>query len=408
MPRKREGTVKESLEELRELEEHYRGKPEEVRVTVLRLLKEDDERGIEDVAMLVGYSKPTVKRWWRTYREGGVKALIDIAVASRKGSTIDEDLHTLKQKLQAGDFTKIEDVRNWLETYGTGHKGSSIRTSNKHNGKSGHVEKVSSTPDQGRNVEDGVSSDVPAVHTDNLIRFLSTLPTSHSIQEWTDQFRHGLQALLGDVDRISLSINIQCELFNPEGYSPTISIAQSLTTGARAADALNQDTSEHGGEYLKRFLEYLKRRKFPFAEFHAPRSFEYYHMGQAYIGVIVLWRDRSRPPISDRTLQLMERLQNFVVFLMSDFVARHQLARPIERVFNRALEGLMREIGLTSQEQRIMILQLLGLSYEEVASELNISLNTVRFHLRSVYNKTGTHSQAELFAKYFTPRIDPD
>src|SRR3954469_18533212 len=103
MPRKRVGNVTETLEELRTLEERYRGKPEQVRVTVLRLLKEDSERGIEEVASLAGYSAPTVKRWWRAYREGGMEALMGFAGGVRP-DPVNDEMAVLKQKLLSGEF----------------------------------------------------------------------------------------------------------------------------------------------------------------------------------------------------------------------------------------------------------------------------------------------------------------
>jgi DNA-binding CsgD family transcriptional regulator len=102
----------------------------------------------------------------------------------------------------------------------------------------------------------------------------------------------------------------------------------------------------------------------------------------------------------------MRDLRPFFVFLLSDFVARHQAAKPVDHAFATAIDELTRQTGLTMQERRILHLQLLGLGYEEIADTLNISLNTVRTHVRSIYMKTGAHGQTELFAKYFTPRID--
>ncbi len=108
-----------------------------------------------------------------------------------------------------------------------------------------------------------------------------------------------------------------------------------------------------------------------------------------------------------KTVEIMRELHHVFVFILSDFVARYLVARPADRVFTDELDGLAERVGLTMQERRIMILLLLGLSYDEVANTLNVSLNTVRFHLRSIYSKTETHSHSELFAKFFTPRIDP-
>jgi DNA-binding CsgD family transcriptional regulator len=254
------------------------------------------------------------------------------------------------------------------------------------------------------------SSDDGNALAERLFTFLSTLPKTHTIKEWTDAFRAALQTLLGDVDRVSVSINASCDLLNPTGYQPNLIISQSVHTGAKAVNRLAEGSSEskNGDIHLERVLDNLRARKFPFATYQPPVCFVYYYRGSAFLGVLMLWRERSKPPISERSLMLMEKLHTFMEFYLSDFAARHQAAQPSEHLFERAFDGLARESALTMQERRIMILQLLGLSYDEIAATLSISLNTVRYHLRSIYQKTGTHSLAELFAKYFTPRIDPD
>jgi DNA-binding CsgD family transcriptional regulator/transposase len=407
MPRKRVGSVKESLDELRALEERYRGKPEQVRVTVLRLLKEDSERGIEDVALLVGYSTPTVKRWWRAYREGGMEALMGFAGGVRPAPT-DEELNVLKQKLIAGDFSHIEDVRLWIESRvqlqqvrQNGSRSSAMRNY----GQRAKPAYRNGTESTGAEINEDANGLV-----ERLFKFLSSLPKTHTIKEWSDAFRIALQSFLGDVDRISISVNARCDLLNPQAYQPHIVISQSVHTGAKAVNQLMESASEIRNDniHLERMLHNLKARKFPFGHYRPPVSYVYYHLDYAFLGVVVLWRERSKPPISEHSLRVMERLETFMSFLLSDFAARYQAATPVEHVFELTLDGLAVEIGLTMQERRIMILQLLGLSYEEMATTLSISLNTIRYHLRSIYSKTGTHSQAELFAKYFTPRIDPN
>jgi DNA-binding CsgD family transcriptional regulator len=406
MARKRVGSVKESLEELRSLEEHYRGKPEQNRIGVLRLLKEDPERGIEDVALHVGYSAPTVKRWWRAYREGGMEGLIEYSAGSKRANAPDVGINSLKQMLSAGQFNKIEDVRTWIDSLILSRQEKLLGSEHLHPKHS-----VAGRIDGSRN---GIRSETPTIAgelgglTERLLRFLSSLSSSHTVTEWSDAFRKALQMLLGDVDRVSITVNVRCDLLNPQGYQPNLIISQSVHTGATAANRLNETTAEdkNGKDHLERVLDSLRGSKFPFSDYHAPVHFVYHHLGSAFIGVIVLWRERSKTPLSAQSVTTMERLHPFMEFLLSDFVARYQVANPVEHVFDLALEGLTRKTGLTIQERRIMVLQLLGLSYDEVATSLSISLNTVRYHLRSIYQKTGTHSLAELFAKYFTPKID--
>lgn len=401
MPRKREVAIGESLEDLQKLEEEYRGKPEAVRITVLRLMKQDEKLGIEEVAGLVGFSKPTVKRWWRAYREGGVEAVLGLG--AKRPADPDDGLSLLKQKLIAGEFSGLDDVRAWL----TAHQEESVRKSVRTNPRP----LAKSTPSNTANLAypESADSETLPLTSARLMKFLSDLPLSHQMPEWSGSFCNALQSLLGDVDRISLSLNVQCDLLNPEKYSPDMVITQNILSGTKAVNPILKDDNKADEEagHFTRLLDNLRRRKFPFAEYHPPHTFAYYYGGQAYLGVIALWRERGKTPISATTLDAMERLRGFMVYALSDFVARHNMAKPIDHAFDLAVQGLMNETGLTMQERRIMILQLLGLSYEEVADTLNISLNTVRYHLRSIYTKTGAHSQAELFAKYFTPRFDP-
>jgi DNA-binding CsgD family transcriptional regulator len=53
---------------------------------------------------------------------------------------------------------------------------------------------------------------------------------------------------------------------------------------------------------------------------------------------------------------------------------------------------------LTDREAAVAVLIAEGLSLEEVARHLRIQRGTVRNHLKGVFEKTGTHRQAELVA----------
>jgi len=402
MPRRREGSIRESLEELKRLEAQYHGKPEATRITVLRLLKEDPKLGIENVSALVGYSKPTVKRWWRAYREGGMEAIIRLP--GRRQASHDEELALLRQKLVAGDFNHVEDVRAWLEANRLRRQGRGRPRSEPLTERSEARKEMAG----GMPFDEESEQSLGPLSGPRLLQFITSLPLSNDVTDWTSSLRMSLRTLLGDVDRVSISLNVQCDLINPEKYHPDIVITQSTySTDPKAVNPLLEGTGRDEREHLNRLLDNLRRVKFPLANYHPPLSFVYYYAEHAYLGLIALWRERDKPTVSRQTIDAMEKLRGFFIYILSDMVARHQSARPIEQTFNMALSGMTLKAGLTMQERRIMILQLLGLSYEEVASTLNISLNTVRYHLRSIYSKTGAHSQAELFAKYFTPRYDP-
>jgi len=61
-------------------------------------------------------------------------------------------------------------------------------------------------------------------------------------------------------------------------------------------------------------------------------------------------------------------------------------------------EMLRAEYGLTCAQTRVAERLATGASLESIAAELGIQLATVRNHLKQIFEKTGTHRQAELVA----------
>ncbi|MEW6448766.1 MAG: LuxR C-terminal-related transcriptional regulator [Bacillota bacterium] len=56
-------------------------------------------------------------------------------------------------------------------------------------------------------------------------------------------------------------------------------------------------------------------------------------------------------------------------------------------------------LQLTSREEEILNLRLLGLENQEIAERLCISPNTVKVHCARIYRKLGVHSFPQLIAK---------
>ncbi len=54
---------------------------------------------------------------------------------------------------------------------------------------------------------------------------------------------------------------------------------------------------------------------------------------------------------------------------------------------------------LTPHELRVLKLLVEGHNHKTAATELDVSVNTVRFHLRSIYEKLQVHSKSEAVAK---------
>ncbi len=61
--------------------------------------------------------------------------------------------------------------------------------------------------------------------------------------------------------------------------------------------------------------------------------------------------------------------------------------------------------GLTKREEEILDELVKGNSYKSTADHLNISIHTVRFHIRSIYEKLHVHSKSEAVAKALKGRL---
>ena len=61
-----------------------------------------------------------------------------------------------------------------------------------------------------------------------------------------------------------------------------------------------------------------------------------------------------------------------------------------------AADLLAQLYGLTGRERALVGLLLEGFDLREAAGRLGVGMNTVRTHLRQVFEKTNTHRQAEL------------
>ncbi|MEZ5313448.1 MAG: response regulator transcription factor [Thermoanaerobaculia bacterium] len=72
-----------------------------------------------------------------------------------------------------------------------------------------------------------------------------------------------------------------------------------------------------------------------------------------------------------------------------------QIARKVIGLFRQVAPPPRAEHDLTPQELRLLGLFSEGYSYQGVAEELGISVNTVRSHVRNVYDKLHVHSRSQ-------------
>jgi DNA-binding NarL/FixJ family response regulator len=76
-----------------------------------------------------------------------------------------------------------------------------------------------------------------------------------------------------------------------------------------------------------------------------------------------------------------------------------EIARKVIHLFRTMRPATVDAHGLTPQEVRLLALIADGHSYLNAAGQLDISINTVRNHVRSIYEKLHVHSKSEAVAK---------
>ena len=82
-----------------------------------------------------------------------------------------------------------------------------------------------------------------------------------------------------------------------------------------------------------------------------------------------------------------------------------EVARKVVALFREFRPPEQADYQLTPHEIRILKLLVEGYNYQTAADELNVSINTIRFHMRSIYEKLQVHSKSEAVSKALRNRI---
>jgi transposase len=113
--------ITQTQEQLLEREKSLRGSALENRVKMLRLLKSGAYPSQLRLAKALGYSSRQIRRWWKTYREDGLQALLEdkthLRWANNKERVSQEALVALEEKMKAGQIARLEEVRIFLEEH---------------------------------------------------------------------------------------------------------------------------------------------------------------------------------------------------------------------------------------------------------------------------------------------------
>lgn len=339
---------------------------------MLYLLKEDPGRTLREVAEMLGVSHQATKRWWKWYTEGGVAELLQQTVDRRHMSSNDL-LLSLRDHINAGTFRSLEQVEAWLGT-------------------SPHQEHKKG----GARRESGVA-------VEKVIEFMNSLPSTGDVVVWRDLFGAALCRLFDDIDRVSVSLNLNVDLISPEAYGdPAFSTVQVIQNSKSARVPMTSEAAS--GSHAERLMKNIRLQGFPLENYHPPIFYSYYYRESAYLGTMILWRERHRRPITRETVEMINSLHHFFSFLFTDVVVQVRHMEPANHLFVEALDRVAEEHDLSLQERRVLTFLLSGASHEMIASSMHIAVATVRTHIRAIYQRTGVHSVSELFAQYFVPR----
>lgn len=82
-----------------------------------------------------------------------------------------------------------------------------------------------------------------------------------------------------------------------------------------------------------------------------------------------------------------------------------EVARRVVKLFREFRPPDRASHNLTQQETELLKLLIEGHNYKTAAVELAVSINTVKFHLKNVYEKLQVHSKSEAVAKALRDRI---
>ena len=397
MPRKR-SKVNEDAVELIRLESTLRGERKLAAIKMLRLLEEEPDRTLSEAAVLMNRPERTIRRWWQVYLNGGLEALLrDTNAGGQRPRPLSKEVATAFRSRAYQGFPDLKEAQLWLvQEYGV--KYSLARVSEL-------LRDADGIPSpQIENGLSNISTPQCSLIDHNLISILNSLPTTTHPFEWAKKFSQLLSSLLSDVDRISININTGVSFYQCPAKRLNLRCIQHLSVDEGSEGMFTCVPYDETAAPSTQLIHDFKEAGWPVHLYRSPVAFDYFTDLGDYAGSLIVWRDRDKAPTSPTTLRLFEQLRPFLVFALTDAAARVQCSYPSHTGFLTALTTLRKENNLTPQEYRIVSLRFLGYSYKDIADMLCISITTVKKHLNTVHQKSGTRSQYELFARYVSVR----
>lgn len=303
--------IRENAEDLTRLVAQFRGQPQEKRLKMLLLLQANPSRSFEDIAQELECSPSTIRRWWKAYNTSNLEGLIGNSRSDTSPASAPQPHN--QTALSFGASTSSERM---IEE---------------------HVWRVQEL----------------------LIEFLHQFPVDANIGDWSRGMRDVLQSAFVDVDRVTISVNANCDLLNPEEYQPRLSIAQDAypDEAHKGLGIVRHDTATT--DVAEELLHEFERQGYPIHLYHPPFVLNLEYRG-AYLGTLFFWRENVAPLLSQQTIDILFQLEKFLVYAMSDVILRHHYMAPVERVFYSTLRQVASQASLTPQEHRVITYRLLG------------------------------------------------
>src|SRR5687768_2746355 len=172
-----------------------------------------------------------------------------------------------------------------------------------------------------------------------LLQFLNRIPPLDDPIGWATGFRDALVQLLGDVDRISVTVNL-------ESYDLEHRITYAHPFRWRVTPMVMNRTGTEGPAHM--LAAAAADAGFPIGDYHTPSVFTYSAGEGTYLGAIILWRMRTRSPVSEGSLQLLNDLRPFITYRMFECVARMVRDERIEKSIGGLAAQVGSRVGFTS------------------------------------------------------------
>ena len=125
------------------------------------------------------------------------------------------------------------------------------------------------------------------------------------------------------------------------------------------------------------------------------------------VGLLKLYRQADKPPFSERDMFVLEQLHKHFAYRLVYEAKKGDTRYFYAKGYH---EKLCSQYGLTSREGEMLDLAVHGLSNEDIAQKMNISIHTVKKHFHSIYTKMNVRNRVQMIQSLpvSTNKIDFD